>query len=176
MIVIVRKVQVKADDVTFSLSLHQPSWLCPWSWLPVASCRLPIQSATGKWQLTSHYRCQFAILTNWLPIAKCRLPIQSATGKWQLTSHSGCGFANSSELATGNWHPDANSIWESLKLNRNLQTAARCRFAHSSELATGKWQPDANSIWEGFKRLKLKRKLANGSRMSIHYLFRTGNW
>ena len=36
--------------------------------------------------------------------------IQLATGKWQLTSHSGSHFAYSSELATGNWQPDANSI------------------------------------------------------------------
>ena len=25
-----------------------------------ASCHLPIQSATGKWQLTSHSGCQFS--------------------------------------------------------------------------------------------------------------------
>ena len=113
---------------TIKISFKYYNLVCSWSWLPVASCRLPIQSATGKWQLTSHYRCQFAILTNWLPIASCRLPIQSATGKWQLTSHSGCRFANSSELTTGNWHPDANSIWESLKqlkLNRNFANGSQ---------------------------------------------------
>ena len=51
----------------------------------------------------------------------CQLPIQLASGKWQLTSQSGCQFskypqiyqiimANTGELATGNWQPDANSI------------------------------------------------------------------
>ena len=73
-----------------------------------ASCQLPFACSIGNWH--------------------CRLHIQSVTGKWQLTSHSGCQFANSSELATGNWQPDANSILDGLrrlKLNRQLANGSQ---------------------------------------------------
>ena len=40
--------------------------------------------------------------------------------------------------------------FETIKAERNCQTAARCQFTISYELATGNWQLDANLILEDF--------------------------